>query len=284
VSIDPTFTIVVPTYNEERNLGRLLESIKRQAGSAYTVVVVDQGSTDKTVEIALSYKCLLINLERGPLYTGLARSRNVGARASNGSMLLHLDADMELEGSDFLSQLESVISEGHHAVVIHETDVAEGFWARCKALERASYKATDMEAARAVTREVYELVGGYDESIAAGEDYIVNSRYSQQTSITSCPRLNIRHHTGRYTLRSILRKKFVYGRTTRSYVHRASQIGAASPARIALNSMRAYLENWRSLGRDPAHYLCIIPMRVMEFIALEVGILVGPPPGVPLRE
>ena len=50
----PQVAIIVPTYNEERNIGQLLESIKAQT-VACEVAVVDQESTDRTVDIARAH-------------------------------------------------------------------------------------------------------------------------------------------------------------------------------------------------------------------------------------
>lgn len=274
----PEFAIVIPTYNEEQNLARLLQSIHSQTGASYCVAVVDQGSSDRTVEIALSFGCTVIELPRAALYTGLARSRNAGAHAIPGTLLLHLDADMELGSPTFLLHLRCLFSARHRAVSIHETDVAVGFWASCKALERSFYRGTTMEAARAVTRDLFAQAGGYDESVAAGEDFIVTRLYGAGTVIASGGDLVLRHHLGHYSLRSILRKKFIYGRTARSYLRRARAVGARSGGSIVRSSIHSYFASWPNAIHHPLTFAGILPMRILEFVALSLGMLVNYPP------
>jgi len=81
-------SIIIPTYNEEHYLPKLLESIKRQTFNDYEVIVADADSEDKTREIAHSYGCKVV---KGGLP---AVGRNSGVRASQGKYLLFLDSDV----------------------------------------------------------------------------------------------------------------------------------------------------------------------------------------------
>ena len=90
-------TLVIPTKNEEAMLPRLLGSLCCQdlAGLCRTrVLVADGGSTDRTVEVALSFRDRLqIEVIRGGLP---AVGRNAGARLARTEYVLFLDADVEL--------------------------------------------------------------------------------------------------------------------------------------------------------------------------------------------
>lgn len=271
-----TFGVVVPTYNEEGNLERLLRSFRRQTSETFAIVVVDQGSSDRTVEVARSYDCKVIIAQRSSFYSPPARSRNMGAAAIEGQILLHLDADMELDSPDFLRRLKALIDSRHQAAVIHERDVPIGFWATCKAVERSCYYDTDMESARAVTSELFAMVGGYDERISSGEDFFITRLFALHTQVARNESLALLHHIGRLSLRSMLRKKFSYGRTASAYLDQARKFGAHSAPAIAGSSLRAYLRNWRLLGKQPAAYLCVLPLRAMEFSAVLLGMWVGP--------
>lgn len=267
----PLVAIIVPTHNAEHHLPRLLRSIQAQSYHAYAVVVVDQESSDRTVEIAELNHCKAIRLDRPPFYSPPGRSRNVGARALGGDVLLHLDADMELPTTDFLADLIRLFDDRHRAVIIHERDIAVGFWSKCKALERSCYEGTGMEAARAVTRELFTLVGGYDEDVASGEDFFITRLYEQHTSLASDASIVVFHHTGAQSLRAMLRKKYSYGRTANIYLAKAPTIGARSAKAIASASLAAYIANWRLLLSHPFEYLGIFPLRAMELIAVWCG-------------
>src|SRR5277367_3796052 len=90
-------TIVIPAKNEVAMLPRLLESLCKQdyVGMAATrVLVADAGSTDGTVEVALSFRDrLLVEVIPGGLPSV---GRNAGARLVTTKFLLFLDADVEL--------------------------------------------------------------------------------------------------------------------------------------------------------------------------------------------
>ncbi len=274
-----TFAIVVPTLNEENNIDRLLASLRRQTNTEYSIVVVDQGSDDRTVEVARSYGCKVVKVPRPSFYTPPAQSRNIGAWSVAGTVLVHLDADMELATPDFLDRLARLLDADHRAAIIQECDVATGFWTKCKALERRCYRGTEMEAARAVSRDLFLQVGGYDEKISSGEDFFITRLYERETKVARDPSLVVRHHIGRYSLGSLLRKKVAYGRSAKTYLVQAPRIGARSATSIIGSSLRAYLKNWRLLGAAPAHYLCIFPLRATEWMAVQLGIWLGPGSG-----
>lgn len=273
---DPTFGVVIPTRNEERNIGRLLRSIQAQSCASHRTVIVDQHSSDGTTAIARSYGCLVVDVPPSDVYSPPALSRNLGARSIGGRILLHLDADMELGSSDFLEVLGRFIDARHECVVIPERDVASGFWARCKSLERSCYSGTEMEGARAVTRRLFDAVGGYDREISSGEDFFITRLYSMKTNVAHADSLVLLHYTGPYSLRRLARKKFDYGRSANQYLRKARAIGAGSAVAIVRASSVAYFRNWRLIWKHPIRYLCILPMRAIEFAAMQVGMRVEP--------
>lgn len=80
--------------NEEKNLPRLLESIK---GKFREIILVDTGSTDKTIEIANSYGCKVFITE----WSGFADARNFATDKASGEWIWHFDADTQLEDSEY---------------------------------------------------------------------------------------------------------------------------------------------------------------------------------------
>lgn len=92
------FSIVIPAFNYASTLPRAVESALQQPGDDYEVVVVDDGSTDNTKNIATPYAEKYIDKfryiyqeNRGP-----AGARNTGIDSTSGEYLLFLDADDEL--------------------------------------------------------------------------------------------------------------------------------------------------------------------------------------------
>src|SRR5687767_6949544 len=90
---EPMISVIVPAHNEGEYLARTLEALQAQKYSNYEVIVVCNGCTDKTAEVARGRCDVLIDTQE----RGISRSRNRGARAARGEMLLFLDADTILE-------------------------------------------------------------------------------------------------------------------------------------------------------------------------------------------
>ena len=83
-------SVVIITLNEEKDLPRCLESV---SGLADEIVVVDSGSTDKTVEIARSYNAKVYVRK----FDNYANQKNFASNMTQGEWLLALDADEEIE-------------------------------------------------------------------------------------------------------------------------------------------------------------------------------------------
>src|SRR5687767_8595987 len=83
-------SIIIPTFNEEQYLPKLLKSIEAQTVQPTEIIVVDAYSVDTTRKIAKSYNCKVID-------GGVpAKARNLGAKIASQPILLFLDADVIL--------------------------------------------------------------------------------------------------------------------------------------------------------------------------------------------
>ncbi len=85
----PKFSIVIPVYNVERYLKRTLDSVFNQTYQDFEVIVVNDGCTDKSMNIAKKYKVKIIDNQR----VGVSEARNIGAKQASGEYLLFLDSD-----------------------------------------------------------------------------------------------------------------------------------------------------------------------------------------------
>ena len=83
-------SFIVPAYNEEAELPGTLRAIHSAAiGYEYEIVLVNDGSTDATATIGEQFGARVISIERRQI----AASRNAGAKASRGDVLIFVDAD-----------------------------------------------------------------------------------------------------------------------------------------------------------------------------------------------
>ena len=84
-----TVSIIIPTLNEEQRLPRCLESLGKQSFEDYEIIVVDSGSSDKTVEIAKKRGARVLYEPR----LGVSVAKNFGASEAGGDILVFTDAD-----------------------------------------------------------------------------------------------------------------------------------------------------------------------------------------------
>ena len=119
VGIDPTFSIVVPTFRRPDALEETLGAMLRldYPNDRCQVIVVDDGADDETITIVEGFRGqgLELTLEAQP-QRGAARARNRGARLADGEMLLFCDDDMILEPS-YLRLLVSATKRHGDAVI-----------------------------------------------------------------------------------------------------------------------------------------------------------------------
>lgn len=91
-SLRPRLSVIIPTWNEARTLGPLLESLSRQTVRDFETIVADSGSTDGTETVTASFGARYVSGEkRGP-----AEGRNRGAREAQADVLVFIDADCVL--------------------------------------------------------------------------------------------------------------------------------------------------------------------------------------------
>jgi glycosyltransferase involved in cell wall biosynthesis/2-polyprenyl-3-methyl-5-hydroxy-6-metoxy-1,4-benzoquinol methylase len=90
---NPLVSVVIPCYNHAQYLGEAIESALAQTWLEVESVVVDDGSTDNTPEVARMYPTVRYLRQQN---RGLAAARNAGAKAANGTYLIFLDADDRL--------------------------------------------------------------------------------------------------------------------------------------------------------------------------------------------
>jgi len=168
----PILSIVIPTFNEEMFLPKLLKSIKNQTFEDYEIIIADNNSKDNTTKIAREYKCRLV--KGGLPSTG----RNNGANVAKGDYILFLDADVILP-MDFLEKslkefeyryLEAAtcefipLSDKKIDKVLHDVSI--------KFLKTMQYfKPFGPGFCLLVTKRIHKRVNGFDENLSFCEDH-----------------------------------------------------------------------------------------------------------------
>ena len=165
-------SIIIPTYNEEEYLPKLLESIKSQDFTDYEVIVADAQSIDNTREIAEEYGCIVV--EGGLPGPG----RNRGAEAAKGEILLFLDSDLELTENYLSNVIEEFESEDLGIAITQMTPLSEK--KRDKYLhDLANWFMIAVENIKPhgagcygiiSRKELHDECEGFDENLSFGED------------------------------------------------------------------------------------------------------------------
>lgn len=112
---EPDVSIIMPVYNEEKYLPYVLESIKNQKTDLKAeVIIIDDNSTDKTVEIAEKYNCTIYKNESKMTVTQM---RNFGFSVSHGKAIQHSDGDTAFSPNYFEKMVRPIV-DGKYDVTL----------------------------------------------------------------------------------------------------------------------------------------------------------------------
>lgn len=114
------FSIIIPIYNLEKYISECINSVLEQSFKNYEIILVNDGSIDNTLTICQNYEnkynqIKLINKANG----GLSDARNVGIRNASAEYIIFLDGDDFFSSSNFLFNLDKVISVIEPDLVIY---------------------------------------------------------------------------------------------------------------------------------------------------------------------
>lgn len=122
----PFFSIIIPAFNVELYLAQCLDSVLNQTCTDYEIILIDDGSTDKTAQICDKYATIQDNIVVvHKKNAGLSEARNDGVRIAQGNYLFFLDSDDWIHNDNVLRILkEKLINE-------HQPDVLINLIATC---------------------------------------------------------------------------------------------------------------------------------------------------------
>jgi glycosyltransferase involved in cell wall biosynthesis len=258
-----TVSFIVPTKNSARTIAACVRSLRQQHHADVEVILVDNHSTDRTVELASEFvdRTIIAGPER-------CAQRNIGAANATGDVVVFIDSDMVLEPT-IAGQAAALISCGElDALVLPEQAFGENFFARCRGLEKRLYLGdSTVEAARAFRRTLFEQVGGWDESLTAGEDWDLSDRMRVAGARFGRTSGQVWHDEGTVKLLGQFKKKKYYGVWVSEFVRRGGASGHL--ARTSLISQPKML-----LG-EPAMTIGLVALKGVEAAGLATGMLQG---------
>jgi len=214
----PMVSVIVCCYNAAATLDECLRSLSCLEYPNYEVIVVDDGSKDRTREIAQQHKVRCISVPNG----GLSKARNLGIEASAGEIAAFIDSDAYAD-RDWLYYMVAAIEE-HAAAAVGGPNLSppqDGFTAQCvdESPGNPTCVLVDNQLAEhipgcnmAFRKEAFDAVGLFDaQHRAAGDDVDLCWRLLvADRKIVFHPSAVVWHHR-RPTIRAYLRQQKGYG-------------------------------------------------------------------------
>lgn len=199
----PRFSIIVPLYNKAPFVKKALDSIVSQSFADWECIIIDDGSTDNSADIAQSIISSLsetdhsiIRILRQP-NSGVAKARNVGVENSHGDYLCFLDADDWWEPT-FLEEMDRLIAEYPKAGLYATNYIyyKPGKTHVALKLERGymnypeAYLHSDAmpvwTGAACMPRKVFDEMGGFPVGIKLGEDFLLWAKTALHYPVAFC--------------------------------------------------------------------------------------------------
>jgi len=232
-------SVVVCTHNGERTLPECLKRLSSLTYPDYEVIVVNDGSTDASGDIARAHDAILVETE----HRGLSFARNAGIERASGEIVAFLDDDAYPD-SDWLHYVAASLRANAHAGVggpnIPPGD--DGLVADCVALSPGApihVLISDREAEHvpgcnmAFRRSALEEIGGFDERFrVAGDDVDVCWRLQESGRTLGFSAGAVVMHRRRDSMRRYLRQQYGYGKAEalleRKWPSRYNRAGSSS--------------------------------------------------------
>jgi len=215
------FSVIIPTYCEEQNIERCLQSIQRQAfeSGRIEIIVVDSDSPDGTKAIAKKYADKVVNLKD----RGVGKARNLGAREAKGEFLLFLDADTVLD-STFIAEIHEMLADPKAVYVIGTMAGLERFGTVNDVFKFLHYGLVNLVSeltARlgfpffptvccACRKSVFHRVGGFDEGLAVAEDLVFSLKMGKIGKCLVSKRAKAYTSLRRIQKNGVMRNYYVY--------------------------------------------------------------------------
>ncbi|MGK2964546.1 MAG: glycosyltransferase family 2 protein [Tepidiformaceae bacterium] len=168
--VAPHVSVVIPAYTAELYLAQALDSVARQTFAVAEVIVVDDGSTDATAEIAERHGAIVLRRANG----GPSAARNTGIARATGEFLAFLDADDYWEPSKTERQMAILTTSPELKIVMcqhrYHVENAE-LLSRHQLLEvAAGPRDSALPSGWLLHRQLFDEIGPFNEEIHMGED------------------------------------------------------------------------------------------------------------------
>lgn len=176
----PAISVIIPLYNKEREIGEAVRSVLAQTCQPLEIIVVDDGSTDRSAEVVQQIASPLVRFITQP-NAGVCAARNRGIAESKGDYIALLDADDQWKPG-FLSEITAMTEEfpgcGLYCTAFDIVSDDGIFPARTPAqrgvvenfFRDSAHRYIAIPSASCIPRAVFDRVGGFPEGMKIAED------------------------------------------------------------------------------------------------------------------
>lgn len=218
----PQVSFVIPCFNERDYLESCLASIFQQSTdpASFEVIVVDNGSSDGTRELAASLGARVLWNKR----RGAAASRNMGAQEAQGRLVAFVDADCVLAPewlptlSGHLAASQTAAASAPAVPVPEDMTWVETAWAEVfVCMNRRSQSGVHFVSNLAssnllIVKSYFEEVGGFDEALLSCEDYDLSQRLLKHGMLVLDDNVYVAHLRESKTLAELYGREIARGR------------------------------------------------------------------------
>jgi len=189
-------SVIIPTLNEEKYVGKLLSQFTDEIKNKYNleIIVSDGGSIDGTVELVKDKVDVLL-LHNSPTRQTIAEGRNRGVEMAKGDVLFFINADTYIENINHF--FKTILDELKNPKTIAITCKVKTFPEEERLVDKIfhgfhnnyfaalNYMGVGMGRGECniIRKEIFFEVGGYNESITAGEDFDLFTRLAKKGKI-----------------------------------------------------------------------------------------------------
>lgn len=186
-------SIIIPTFNRAHTLARAIDSVLKQTHKKRELIIIDDGSTDKTREVLSTYENIIYKKQT---QQGVSAARNAGIKLAQGQWLAFLDSDDYWLENKLTTQL-GLLQQNKTMKVCHTEEIWLRNGVRVNPMKKHTKLGGDIfkhcvhlclmsPSSIIIHRDVFDVIGLFDESLPACEDYDLWLRITARFPVLFC--------------------------------------------------------------------------------------------------
>ena len=270
-------SVIITTKDSGKFIEACIRAIQKSTYTDIEIIVVDNFSTDNTLQIAQSFKGVRT------ICAGPERSaqRNIGVHISTGDFIMVLDVDMMIQKDliqECVDRCRPLTEEEHTRAVnnfadfgekrqlpvdslyIPEIIIGEGYWIKVRNFERSFYNGTRIDAIRFSKKDKWPM---YDEELTGAEDWLHDRCYSGHKAITVH---GLYHNEGNFNMKKYLDKKGYYCQWLDKYREKMNELGEFKLPELSIwyRYFWVFMEGgkWKKVIRHPLLFLSVLYLKM----------------------